>query len=125
MRYAQVRLFIISGLRTNGALFGCASWNGYAHSWPSKWVVQSPGVINNRDEQRTAANTFFFVSYQLLIYRGCDRVSFILLVVHRGMAHWLCPMAINITIGESVKLTEARFGPSDLRYAAVYLSVWL
>ena len=86
MRYAQVRLFISSILRTNGALFGCASWNGYAHSWLSKWVVQSPGVINNTDGQRTAANTSFFVSNYLLIYRGCDRVSFISLVMHRAMA---------------------------------------
>lgn len=46
-------------------------------------------------------------------------------LVSGAQRHWLCPMAINITIGESVKLTEARFGLSDLRYAAVYLSVWL
>ena len=49
MLYAQVRLSISSSLRTNDALFGCTSRNGYAYSVPPKWVVQSPGVTNNKD----------------------------------------------------------------------------
>ena len=51
MRYAQVRLSISSSLRMNDALFGCTSWNGYAYVL-SRWVVQSPGVTDNTDEQR-------------------------------------------------------------------------
>jgi hypothetical protein len=46
VRHAQVRSFIDSSLRINGALFGCASGCGRANSAPSKWVVQSPGVTD-------------------------------------------------------------------------------
>ena len=55
VHYAKVRLSINSSLRANDhdALFGCTSWNGYAYSVPSRWVVQSPGVINNETNKES------------------------------------------------------------------------
>jgi len=64
MRYAQVRLSISSSLRTNDALFGCTSWNGYAYV-PSKWVVQSPGVTNNN---KLVHHTLMYNTYNHLLF---------------------------------------------------------
>ena len=94
MHYAQVRLFISSSLRMNDALFGCTSWNGYACAYLSTWIVQSPGVTNNRDEQ-IANHTLMYVTVNTIIFCSfcySTRASFVALFVHRIMAHcqWLC-----------------------------------
>jgi hypothetical protein len=93
MRYAQVRLSISSSLRTNDALFGCTSWNGYAYV-PSKWVVQSPGVTNNN---KLVHHTLMYNTYNhLLFILLCTRASFVF--VHRIMA-----TAVRINTSENFR----------------------